>query len=191
MRVARFDEIDLLALEPAEQPVDGRRHHDPYLVDGGLREMALVGAELELRFLGVAAKAEGAAADRLVDAQAPRIVADALFGHDVLPDVLGQDDVELKEIALELPVRLLEDGPQDAVRLVLDGCALEELVGGPEDAALPFQHEVEGELQIVDRHRLAVVEGHARAQLDVPGALVDAVPRFGGPGNDLEILVEI
>ena len=40
--------------------------------------MALVGAELELRFLGVAAEAEGPAADRLVDPEAPWIVARAL-----------------------------------------------------------------------------------------------------------------
>src|SRR4051812_40779382 len=138
--------------------------------------MILVGRELELRFLGVAAEAERPAADRLVDAQAARIVADALLGHDVLPDMLGQDHVELEEIALELAVRLLEDRAQYAVRLVLDRRALEELVGGPEDAALPFQHEVEGELQILDRHRLAVMEGHAGAELQIPGALVDAVP---------------
>src|SRR5260221_8421084 len=191
MGIARLDEIDLLALEPTEQPVDCWRHHDPYFIDAGLREVALVGGELQLRFLGVTAEGEGPAADRLVDAQTAWIVADALLGHDVLPDVLGQDDVELEEIALELSVRLLEDGAQDAVRLVLDGGAREELVGGPEDAALPLQHEVEGELQILDAHRLAVVEGHARAQLEVPGAIVDAVPRFDGPGNDLEIGIEI
>ncbi len=81
--------------------------------------MALVGDELELRFLGVAAEAERTAADRLVDAQAPRIVADTLLGHDVLPDMLRQDDVELEEIALELAVGLLEGGAEDAVRLVV------------------------------------------------------------------------
>src|SRR5260221_942689 len=108
-----------------------------------------MGTEMQLWLLGVAAEAERPAADRLVDAQPARIVADALLGHDVLPDVLGQDDVELEEITLELPVWLLEDGAQNAVRLVLDGDAFEELAGGPDDAALPFPHEVEGELQIL------------------------------------------
>ncbi len=138
--------------------------------------MLLVGDELQLGVLAVAAELERAAADRLVDAQPARVVADALLLHHVFPDVLGQDDVELEEAGLELAVGLLEAEMQDAVRLVLDRGVLEEAVLGPEQAAIELAHEVEGELQIVHGHRLAVVEFHPRPQREVPAALVDALP---------------
>ena len=67
----------------------------------------------------------------------------------------------------------------------------EILVGGPEIRALPLQHEVEGEFQIIDGHGPAVVEFHVRAQLDVPGAVIDLGPRFRGPRDHVQVLVHI
>src|SRR5437016_5162008 len=104
--------------------------------------MVLVGDELEFGVLAIAAEFERAAADRAIDAQSPWIVADALLGHDVLPDVLGQDDIELQEITFELTVRLLEGEAENSVGSVPDRGRFQELVGGPEISAFPFEHEV-------------------------------------------------
>src|SRR5258708_979708 len=191
MRVARFDEIDVLALQPAQQSIHGRRYHHPKVVDAGLAEMVLVGDQLKLGVLAIAAEFERPAPDRPVDAQPPRVVAYALFGHDVLPDMFWQDDIELQEITFELAVWLLERGAQNSVGRILDRGRFQELVGGPEIPAFPFEHEVEGEFQILDGHGLPVMEFHPWAQLDVPVAWIDASPGFRGPRNDLEIGIDV